>query len=77
MQKKSIVYSQPNCVACNTVKAILKMHGYEVEERVIGEGEWTKAKLLAVAPNARSVPQVFVNDELVGGLAEVSRLVQK
>jgi glutaredoxin len=76
MQKTSIVYSQPNCQACNAVKAILAMHGYEVEERKIDGIKWTKADLFQTAPNARSVPQVVIDGVLIGGLSDVSKFVQ-
>jgi len=76
MQKKSIVYSQPNCQACNTVKVLLGMHGYDVEERLIDGIKWIKTDLFAVAPNARSVPQVLINGELIGGLTDVSKFLQ-
>lgn len=76
MQHKSIVYSQPNCQACNAVKALLTMHGFEVEERVIDGINWRKADLFDVAPSARSVPQVLINDELIGGLTDVSKFLQ-
>lgn len=76
MQQKSIVYSQPNCQACNAVKALLGMHGFEVEERIIDGVKWKKTDLFEVAPNARSVPQVLVNGELIGGLTDVSKFLQ-
>lgn len=77
MQKSSIVFSQINCPACNAVKAILSMHGYEIEERKIDGVKWTKADLFEVAPNARSVPQVVIDGKLIGGLADVSKFVQQ
>ena len=76
MQKKSIVYSQPNCQACHAVKALLAMHGLEVEERVIDGLNWRKSDLYDVAPNARSVPQVLIEGELIGGLTDVSKYLQ-
>lgn len=70
--KQSVVYSQPHCTGCVRVKNMLKEAGYTVEERIIGkEGPWTKEHLLTVVPNARSVPQVFINDKYIGGLKEV------
>ena len=76
MQQKSIVYSQPNCQACNAVKSLLSMHGYEVEERLIDNVKWFKLDLFEVAPNARSVPQVIINNVLIGGLTDVSKYLQ-
>jgi glutaredoxin 3 len=44
----------------------LNSKGYEYEERVIGEG-WTREQLLEAVPTARTVPQIFIGEELVGG----------
>jgi glutaredoxin 3 len=67
MQVNSIVYSQDNCPACRTAKALLLQRGYSVEERKIGGG-WTKKDLLDKFPDARTVPQIIVGDELIGTL---------
>ena len=40
------------------------------EERVIGEG-WTKEQLLEAVPNARTVPQIFLGEEYVGGFTDL------
>lgn len=70
--KQSIVYSQPHCTGCVRAKTMLKEAGYAVEERIIDrEGPWTKEYLLSVVPNARSVPQIFINDKYIGGLKEL------
>jgi glutaredoxin len=76
MQQKSIVYSQPNCQACSAVKVLLGIHGFDVEERVIDGHKWKKSDLLGAAPNARSVPQVIINGQLVGGLIDVSNFLR-
>jgi glutaredoxin len=41
---------------------------YVVDYRLIGESTWTKKDLFEVLPNARSVPQIFIEGEHVGGL---------
>jgi len=76
--KTSIVYSQDYCAACTAAKRLLQLKGYEVEERKIGsEHKWTKKDLLDAVPNAKSVPQVFINGEYVGGFNELSAYLQK
>lgn len=42
------------------------MKNIEFEERELGI-DWTKEDLLAMVPNARTVPQIFFGDELIGG----------
>jgi glutaredoxin 3 len=67
---KAIVWSKDHCPYCVQAKALLEQKGVEFEERKIGDG-WTKEQLLEAVPNARTVPQIFLNDELVGGFTEL------
>ena len=51
------------------------MKGIEFEERKIGSG-YTKEDLLEAVPTARTVPQIFLDGELVGGYDQLKeRLV--
>jgi glutaredoxin 3 len=73
---KAIVFSQENCVACNSAVSLLKNRGYVVEVRKIGDGEtWTKQDLLELVPDARSVPQIFVGKYYVGGLPQLKQFL--
>lgn len=69
----AIVWSQTNCQYCNLVKKLLEMKGLTYQERLIGmdEGNWTKEALYKAVPDARSVPQVFIKGQYVGGYKEV------
>lgn len=67
---KAIVWSKDNCPYCVQAKTLLTQKGIEFEERKIGEG-WTKEQLLEAVPDARTVPQIFLDDELVGGFTEL------
>ena len=67
---KAIVWSKYNCPYCDQAKALLKQKGIPFEERKIGDG-WTKEDLLEAVPTARTVPQIFLNDELIGGFTEL------
>jgi glutaredoxin 3 len=72
----AIVFSQENCVACNSAVSLLKREGYTVEVRKIGDGEtWTKQDLLELVPDARSVPQIFVGNYYVGGLPQLKQFL--
>ena len=47
------------------------------EEKMIGK-DYTKDDLLKVVPNAKTVPQIFVEDEYIGGYTELMKfLLQK
>lgn len=73
--KTAVVWSQPGCVACTGAKALLISRGYLVETRTIGTGTYTKEDLLAAVPNARAVPQIFINDEHIGGYPELKKVL--
>lgn len=70
---KALVWSKENCPQCVQAKSLLKLKGIEIEERVIGHGPWTKDDLLRSVPAARSVPQIFLEDEYIGGFTELKQ----
>lgn len=67
---KAIIWSTPTCSYCKSAKAELTKRGIEFEERIIGV-EWTKEQLQEVVPNARTVPQIFIDEIYVGGYTEL------
>jgi glutaredoxin len=67
---RAIIWSKYNCTFCDQAKALLKSKGYEIEERKIGDG-YTKEELLEAVPTARTVPQIFLDEQLIGGFAEL------
>lgn len=69
---KAIIWSKYHCSFCDQAKQLLKQHGIEFEERKIGDG-YTKEELLEVVPNARTVPQIFIDEEYVGGYDDLKK----
>lgn len=69
---KAIVWSKYNCPYCEQAKSLLKMKNIPFEERKIGDG-YTKEDLLEAVPTARTVPQIFLDEELVGGFDDLKR----
>ena len=67
---KAIVWSKNQCPYCDQAKALLKHKGIEFEERNVST-DWTKEQLLEAVPNARTVPQIFLDDKLIGGFSEL------
>ena len=67
---KAVVWSKDHCPFCDQAKGLLKMKGIEFEEKKIGHG-FTKEDLLEAVPTARTVPQIFLDGELVGGFTEL------
>lgn len=62
----AIIWTSPTCAYCTNAKNELKKRNITYEERIIGAG-WTKDQLLEVVPNARTVPQIFIDGIYVGG----------
>jgi len=67
---KAVVWSKNHCPYCDQAKALLKMKGIEFEERNINV-DYTREQLLEAVPNARTVPQIFLDDQLIGGFTEL------
>lgn len=67
---KAIIWSKYHCSNCDQAKALLRQKGIPFEEKKIGDG-YTKEELLEAVPTARAVPQIFIDDELVGGFTEL------
>ena len=67
---KAIIWSKYYCPYCDQAKALLTSKGIVFEEKKIGDG-YTKEELLEAVPNARTVPQIFLDGELVGGFTEL------
>ena len=70
MEKRAIVWSKYNCPYCEQAKQLLSQRGISYEERKIGDG-YTKEDLLEAVPTARTVPQIFLGEELIGGFNEL------
>ena len=74
MSNKAIVYSQDNCQGCQTVKSVLSVAGYSIEEVKLNNVD-NKKKFFEDFPGARTVPQVILNGVKVGGLDEVKKFL--
>jgi glutaredoxin 3 len=69
---RAIVWSKYHCPYCDQAKALLTQRGIEFEERKIGDG-YTREDLLEAVPAARTVPQIFLDNELIGGFQELKQ----
>jgi glutaredoxin len=69
---KAVVWSKDHCPFCDQAKNLLKLKGIEFEEKRIGHG-YTREQLLEAVPDARTVPQIFLDEQLVGGFTELKK----
>ena len=69
---KAVVWSKNNCPFCDQAKRLLEIKGIEYEERNINNG-YDRDDLLAAVPTARTLPQIFLDDRLIGGFTELRK----
>ena len=62
------MYTKDNCPNCTSAKLILDSVGLKYADVDIEVGA-RLANLLKEFPDARQMPQIFINDQRVGGLA--------
>lgn len=72
---RAIVWSKYHCPYCDQAKALLESKGIEYEERKVGDG-YTKEDLLEAVPTARTLPQIFLDDKLIGGFTDLRKHLQ-
>ncbi len=70
---KVIVWSKERCIYCSEAKALLKLKGIEFEERNIEKGEWTREQFTESNPTAKTFPQIWFDDKLIGGFTELKK----
>ena len=73
---RAVVWSKPACPFCVKAKNLLQSKGIEYEERNIAEG-WKIQDLLEAAPNAKTMPQIWLDDKHVGGYYELEKALQE
>lgn len=71
-----IVWSKDNCPSCHKAMTLLDTYKVNYEVRKIGT-EWTREQLLEAVPNARSVPQVVINNDIIGGYEALATYIEE
>jgi len=74
---RATVWSKDQCPYCVMAKDLLRTQGIEYEERNISQGAWTKEQLMEAVPHARTLPQVFIDQQLIGGYDQLKKYFQK
>lgn len=69
---KAVVWSKNACPFCDQAKNLLKSKGIEFEERNVSK-DWTKEQLLEAVPDARTLPQIFLDEQHIGGFTELRK----
>jgi glutaredoxin 3 len=70
------IYSKSGCPNCVTAKLLLHALNLEYKEIDVETGD-RFANFVANYPDARQMPQIFINDQRVGGLAGLQAALKK
>jgi glutaredoxin 3 len=78
------IYSKPSCSYCEQAKGLLAAKGLEYQELILDVGQvkdpaktyTTVHQLKQRVPDARTVPQIFRDDEHVGGFDALKLLLR-
>ena len=73
---KAIVWSNVGCHFCEMAKTLLEQKGIEYEERNLAK-DWKVQDLLEAVPNARTVPQIFIDDKYIGSYDKLVEYLKK
>jgi len=74
---RATVWSKDQCPYCVMAKDLLRARGMEYEERNISQGTWTREQLMEAVPGARTLPQIFIDDQLIGSYDQLKKYFQK
>ena len=66
------VYSTASCPYCVAAKNLLNARGLEWTEVRVDTDPAQREAMLARSGGARTVPQIFINDQLVGGFDQLA-----
>lgn len=81
---KAEIWTKPNCPYCDRAKNLFNIKGVEYDEVIIGLAESTSTSLkpnqrlesretlLERAPNAKTVPQIWLDNNYIGGYTELA-----
>lgn len=65
-----VIYSKTVCPYCVQAKSFLKKHDIEFEEKNLDDDD-ERTAFYALYPGVRSVPQIFLGTERIGGFQEL------
>ena len=72
--KNIIIYSGPMCGYCDAAKRLLARNNLEFTDIDVSTKEGLRDEMTKKANGRRTIPQIFFNDEHVGGYQELRDL---
>jgi glutaredoxin 3 len=68
------VYTTTYCPYCVRAKNLLKGKGVQFEEIDVTDDDDRRAAMVELAGGRRTVPEIFINDKIIGGYDELKAL---
>ena len=68
------IYSEPNCVFCDKAKFKLAKENPTI---LLLDVDFTREEFFQQFPNARTFPQIIIDDEHVGGYTDLEKWLEK
>ena len=75
MDPRIVIYGTEFCSYCTAARMLLKKKGLDYED-VLVSGDDEKRREMEAKSGGRTVPQIFINDEPIGGFDELYSLEQ-
>ena len=72
--KNVAIYTGPLCTFCNAAKKLLTRNKVDYKEIDISTADGAMDEMIAKANGKRTVPQIFFDDQHIGGYDDVSAL---
>ncbi len=70
------IYTKTTCPACDLAKQVLTKKGVQYEEFSLDDKP-EELKSLIEKTNMKTVPQIFINNQLIGGCSDMMDLDKK
>lgn len=74
MSAKVVIYTTPTCPYCLRAKALLDSKGVNYENIDLSQHAPEVRAELTQRTGSRTVPQIFINDQFVGGCDDIHTL---
>ena len=71
------IYTGPICIFCNWAKALLEKKGVPFKEIYIGDDQKKMEEMIKKANGLRTVPQIFIDGQHIGGNDKLQTLERK
>ena len=71
------IYTGPVCIFCDWAKALLEKKGVPFKEIYIGDDQKKMEEMIKKANGLRTVPQIFIDGQHIGGNDKLQTLERK